>query len=416
MKKISSIIILCTFITSPPFAGNSNILARNNSMQGENNLSESGDTVLIKKATSFERHSLTGKHLVSDSITWISGDTYIISQVLMDSNQDGSIFRYDNAANSPESLFGIKLPKEVFNTDAMFIKKLNPMPTNMNISHNVAEFSRNTVATIKFIDFTIVLDNIPEVLAFNDPYVCMNCLEYEWSIQIDMDNNSSTGDNDGFDVEVSLSHFKDGDRFAGSLLEGTTSYIWILNPDGGKVTNHLLDVDVSVPLNTITMKGDKTWWEFDDFDKSSLWRVHTFVWDPPVHVHYYSFPTYGPATVYDNIENDYDFLDIVEGSVKVYDITKLDRPAIIPEFSLSQNYPNPFNPSTTIEFTLPKSEFVELKIYNILGKEVSILVSKKLNQGNYTYTFDGSNLASGVYYYQLVAGDFRQVKKMILLR
>jgi hypothetical protein len=85
-------------------------------------------------------------------------------------------------------------------------------------------------------------------------------------------------------------------------------------------------------------------------------------------------------------------------------------------FDLKQNYPNPFNPSTTIEFTLPKSEFIELKFYNILGKEVSKIVSKKLNPGNYTYTFDGKNLASGVYYYQLVAGDYREVKKMILLK
>jgi len=85
-------------------------------------------------------------------------------------------------------------------------------------------------------------------------------------------------------------------------------------------------------------------------------------------------------------------------------------------YHLGQNFPNPFNPSTTIEFTLPKSEYVELKVYNILGKEVSTLVSNKLNQGNHTYTFDGKNLASGIYYYQLVAGDYREVKKMILLR
>ncbi len=85
-------------------------------------------------------------------------------------------------------------------------------------------------------------------------------------------------------------------------------------------------------------------------------------------------------------------------------------------YYLSDNYPNPFNPSTTIEFTLPQPEFVELKVYNILGKEISTLVSKKFNSGNHTYTFDGKNLASGVYYYQLVAGDFKEVMKMILLR
>jgi hypothetical protein len=88
----------------------------------------------------------------------------------------------------------------------------------------------------------------------------------------------------------------------------------------------------------------------------------------------------------------------------------------VESYKLHQNYPNPFNPSTTIEFTLPKYEFVELKVYNILGKEVATLVSKKLNQGNHTYTFDGSNLASGIYYYQLVAGDYREIKKMILIK
>jgi len=98
-------------------------------------------------------------------------------------------------------------------------------------------------------------------------------------------------------------------------------------------------------------------------------------------------------------------------------ISSVPESSKLPEnFSLNQNYPNPFNPSTTIEFTLPKSEFVKLKIYNILGKEVSTLVSNKLNQGNHTYTFDGKNLASGIYYYHLVAGEYSEVKKMILLR
>jgi hypothetical protein len=86
------------------------------------------------------------------------------------------------------------------------------------------------------------------------------------------------------------------------------------------------------------------------------------------------------------------------------------------QFSLAQNYPNPFNPSTTIEFTLPKSEFVELKIYNILGKEVSILVSEELNQGNHTFTWKGTGFASGVYYYRIEAGNFVQTRKMIYLK
>jgi len=85
-------------------------------------------------------------------------------------------------------------------------------------------------------------------------------------------------------------------------------------------------------------------------------------------------------------------------------------------FVLFQNYPNPFNPSTRIKFQIPNAQFTTLKVYDTLGKEVSTLVSKKLNSGTHNYTFDGKNLASGIYYYQLVAGDYREVRKMILIK
>jgi photosystem II stability/assembly factor-like uncharacterized protein len=86
------------------------------------------------------------------------------------------------------------------------------------------------------------------------------------------------------------------------------------------------------------------------------------------------------------------------------------------EFQLSQNYPNPFNPVTTIEFNLPATEYTELKVFNLLGTEVATIVAGKINQGSHTYQFAGSNLASGVYYYQLTSGNMLQVKKMILLK
>ena len=92
-------------------------------------------------------------------------------------------------------------------------------------------------------------------------------------------------------------------------------------------------------------------------------------------------------------------------------------------FRLAQNYPNPFNASTTIKFQIPpngvlrtNSEITTLKVYNVLGEEVATLVTKKLNQGNHIYHFNGSDLVSGIYYYKLVAGKFREVKKMILLK
>ena len=83
-------------------------------------------------------------------------------------------------------------------------------------------------------------------------------------------------------------------------------------------------------------------------------------------------------------------------------------------YSLGQNYPNPFNPSTTINFTIPNSEFVTLKVYNILGSEVATLVNENLSAGSYRFNFDARNLASGVYLYELNAGNFREIKKMNL--
>jgi hypothetical protein len=83
---------------------------------------------------------------------------------------------------------------------------------------------------------------------------------------------------------------------------------------------------------------------------------------------------------------------------------------------LSQNYPNPFNPVTTIEFSLPKPEHVVLTVYDILGAPVGVVVSEYLTAGHYSARWDGTNVASGIYYYRLVAGRFVQTKKMSLVR
>jgi len=93
-----------------------------------------------------------------------------------------------------------------------------------------------------------------------------------------------------------------------------------------------------------------------------------------------------------------------------------DENGIPTEYVLKQNYPNPFNPTTVIKYSLPKMSKVTLKIYSVLGKEVSTLVNKEQSAGNYRIEFNANNLSSGVYYYRLQAGDFVSVMKMILLK
>ncbi|MBS1550469.1 MAG: T9SS type A sorting domain-containing protein [Bacteroidetes bacterium] len=85
-------------------------------------------------------------------------------------------------------------------------------------------------------------------------------------------------------------------------------------------------------------------------------------------------------------------------------------------FELSQNYPNPFNPSTKISFSIPKQSFVSLKIYDMLGKEVSQLVSEVKTPGVYSIDFNALNLSSGAYFYQLKAGEFSDIKRMVLIK
>lgn len=92
-------------------------------------------------------------------------------------------------------------------------------------------------------------------------------------------------------------------------------------------------------------------------------------------------------------------------------------PENLPEHYLLYNsYPNPFNPETKIKFDLPIDNFVTIKVFDILGKEVITLVNEFKNAGSYIVSFNGSGLSSGVYYYKIQSGSFTAVRKMLLLK
>ena len=95
---------------------------------------------------------------------------------------------------------------------------------------------------------------------------------------------------------------------------------------------------------------------------------------------------------------------------------KEDEPEIISDYYLSQNYPNPFNPTTNIRYSLNKSGYTTLKIYDILGREVSTLINQDMDSGTHEIQFDGSALSTGVYLYKLSSGSVNIVKKMLLVK
>ncbi|MGE5811499.1 MAG: T9SS type A sorting domain-containing protein, partial [Ignavibacteria bacterium] len=109
----------------------------------------------------------------------------------------------------------------------------------------------------------------------------------------------------------------------------------------------------------------------------------------------------------------------------ITDVEK-DGRDILRYFTLKQNYPNPFNPSTNFDFRLPAEAFakagiadrgfVSLKVFDLLGNEVATIVNEELSAGSYKYPWNASGLASGVYFYKLQAGNFSDVKKLILMK
>jgi hypothetical protein len=89
---------------------------------------------------------------------------------------------------------------------------------------------------------------------------------------------------------------------------------------------------------------------------------------------------------------------------------------IVSLFELEQNYPNPFNPSTSIQYTLGSKQFVSLKVYNVVGKEVAALVNEEKETGYHSIIFNANDFPSGVYFYKISAGSFIQTKKMLLIK
>ena len=93
-----------------------------------------------------------------------------------------------------------------------------------------------------------------------------------------------------------------------------------------------------------------------------------------------------------------------------------EKPTIPNYFNISQNYPNPFNPTTVINYSVPRSNMVTIRVYDILGNETATLVNEEKPAGSYSINFNASRLSSGVYFYRMQAGSFVETKKLILMK
>ncbi len=132
----------------------------------------------------------------------------------------------------------------------------------------------------------------------------------------------------------------------------------------------------------------------------------------------YSIATNGTGTVYvaGSSSETASFLDYTLFAYQESGTGVNTSSTFLREFSLSQNFPNPFNPLTNISFTLPSRSFVSLKVFDLIGREVAVLVSEELSAGNHMKQWNAENMPSGVYFYRLNAGTYAETKKLILLK
>jgi hypothetical protein len=189
----------------------------------------------------------------------------------------------------------------------------------------------------------------------------------------------------------------------------------------GTVPVELLSFSASLAANVVTLNWstatelNNQGFEIERSPDKTNWRTIGFregigTTSEPQHYSYSdNLSDIGSSKLYYRLKQiDFD------GSFEYSDIVELEiTPSV---FSLSQNYPNPFNPVTKIKYSIPQSSNVVVKVFDVLGDEVTTLVNEQKQAGTYELAWNGENVPSGVYFYQLKAGSFIKTKKMILLR
>ena len=275
------------------------------------------------------------------------------------------------------------------------------------------------------ISFRISLLSIQDSITVNQPFVPSTGREYEWTILMDTDDNPATGDAGGYDVSISLSHYKSGSAKKIVLPDAMQANTWIISKAGGTI-GHIAAVAVDLTKNQVTLKGSLGWAEFANVSKVKRWRAESAYLSSSGLVKDTVLIDSGVSFAADPVGDvPYSFIDIKEASMflpltYVMEGTYSDDER---KFELEQNYPNPFNPSTLICYRLPKAGHVTMNIYNTLGQLISTLVDKSEEAGYYSVQWN-ADLPSGIYFYRLQVGDAStgsargsvETMKMILLK
>lgn len=141
--------------------------------------------------------------------------------------------------------------------------------------------------------------------------------------------------------------------------------------------------------------------------------LESFSFDYKIHADWKDTSIYTVAFVQN--DNNKEVLNVGKGNTTMTGVNQVNS-EVPSSYKLSQNFPNPFNPVTNINFSIPKNSFVTLKVYDMLGREISSLVSEQMQAGTYKVDWNAVNASSGIYFYTITAGDFKETKKMMLVK
>lgn len=202
----------------------------------------------------------------------------------------------------------------------------------------------------------------------------------------------------------------------GRILKTTNAGLTWVNKNHMLTSEHLRDVDAvfNGANYTVVAVGDNGT-ILRSADDGETWTLQTMMPATTRHLYGVALPSLFNGYIVGEIGSSATaafFMSSTFGAVNISNVSS----TVPDKYELSQNYPNPFNPETKIKFSVLNSELVRLSVFDMLGREVKTLVNEKLAPGQYEYTFNGSGLNSGTYFYKLTSGSFTETKKMLLIK
>ena len=382
--------------------------------------SENRDTILVAPGNYPENINFNGKNIVVGSYYLSFGVDYFIEETVIDGNNSGSVVTFENAEDSSAVLIGFRITSSFANSP---LKCIDSSPTLSHLSVRNNMFYSGSEAGIHLFNSNSKLDNL--YIADN----VKNSTGYGGAgIWVE---NSSISISNSLIVNNSTEHMgyptgAGGIEVTNSLLffDGNTMY----NNYGGAIL--FKEGSIGTVINSIFWENDITLMEYGSMELSTLNASFSDIqggWEGEGNIDADPLFCLSDSTDFTLAENspcvgmgEYE-VDMGAFGIGCEAILATHQDNMPLQYALYQNYPNPFNPTTTFRYDLPKYALVNITIYDMMGRIVNNLVSSQQNAGYKSIQWNATNnagqpVSAGLYLYTIQVGEFKQTKKLVLLK